>query len=74
MTVEAGFNSPEDMQRAYSQMWDDIAGGIGDVPQMFKQVLDFAANNSLAMIVVGLVVALLAFMILRRILSGLERR
>lgn len=29
MTAEAGFNSPEEMQQAYNQMWDDIASGIG---------------------------------------------
>ena len=38
MTAEAGFNSPEEMQQAYNQMWEDIASGIGYVPQYFDPV------------------------------------
>ncbi len=64
----------EGMAQAYAQMWYDIARKLGDVPRLFEEVMKFAAENPVALIAVGLVVALLGFMIIRRILSGLERR
>ena len=64
----------EGMKQAYAQMWHDIARSFSDVPQLFQDVINFAVENPVALIVVGLVVALLAFMIIRRILSALERR
>lgn len=64
----------EGMKQAYAQMWHDIARSFSDVPQLFQDVINFAGENPVALIVVGLVVALLAFMIIRRILSAFERR
>ena len=64
----------EGMKQAYAQMWHDIARNFSDVPQLFQDVINFAVENPVALIVVALVVALLAFMIIRRILSALERR
>lgn len=74
MTAEAGFNSPEEMQQAYNQMWEDIASGIGYVPQYFEDSMQFASENSVALLVEGLFLVLVASFFLRKIITVFSGR
>lgn len=74
MTAEAGFNSPEEMQQAYNQMWEDIASGIGYVPQYFEDSMQFASENPVALLVEGLFLVLVASFFLRKIIKVFSGR
>ena len=74
MTAEAGFNSPEEMQQAYNQMWEDIASGIGYVPQYFEDSIQFASENPVALLVEGLFLVLVASFFLRKIIKVFSGR
>lgn len=69
MTTESGFNSPEEMQQAYDQMWEDIAGFLVDVPDYISEAVNFAINNPAALMLVSLVIAFLAFILIRSLIS-----
>lgn len=72
MTTEAGFNSPEEMQQAYDQMWEDIAGFLGDVPGYISEAADFAVSNPAALMIVSLVIVFIAFILVRQIISAIN--
>lgn len=72
MTAEAGFNSPEEMQQAYDQMWEDIASGIGYVPQYFGDSMQFASENPVALLVESLFLVVIASYFLRKIISAIS--
>lgn len=74
MTTEAGFNDPEEMQQAYDQMWEDIASGIGYVPQYFEDSVTFASENPVALLVEVLFLILVAFFFLRKIITAFSGR
>ena len=74
MTAEAGFNSPEEMQQAYNQMWEDIASGIGYVPQYFEDSIQLASENPVALLVEGLFLVLVASFFLRKIITVFSGR
>lgn len=69
MTTEAGFNSPEELQQAYDQMWEDISGFLYDVPDYITEAVNFAMNNPAALMLVSLVIAFLAFLLVRSLIS-----
>lgn len=64
------FTSAEEMQAAYNQLWSDMASFFSDIPSYFSEVLDFAGQNPLAVIVIGLFIAFLAFHLLRCVISS----
>lgn len=68
------FSSPEEMQAAYNQMWEDIASGFSSIPDYIDEVFDFAAENPVAIIVVSVFFTMLAFLFLRLIISGFSGR
>lgn len=70
MTTEAGFSSPEEMQQAYDQMWEDIAEGITDIPSYFQESMNFAVDNPAAFLVVVLFLVLVSSFFLRKIISA----
>ena len=76
MATESGtsFSSPEDMLEAYNQMWQDIADGFTDIPDYFKQALDFASINPVAIIVVSLFLTMFAFFLIRIFISDFGGR
>ena len=74
MTAEAGFNSPEEMQQAYNQMWEDIASGIGYVPQYFEDSMQFASENPVALLVEGLFLFRVASFFLLKIIKFFSGR
>lgn len=68
------FNSPEEMQQAYNQMWEDIASGFNMIPDYIKEAFDFASKNPVALIVVSLFLTTLAFLFVRMIISDFSGR
>ncbi len=74
MTTETGFNSPEEMQQAYDSMWEDIAGFLDDVPDYISEAVNFAMTNPAALMIVSLVIAFLAFILVRQIISVFSGR
>lgn len=74
MTTEAGFNSPEEMQQAYDQMWEDIAGFLGDVPGYISEAADFTVTNPAALMIVSLVIVFIAFLLIRSLISVFSGR
>lgn len=74
MTAEAGFSSPEEMQQAYDQMWQDIADGISYVPSYFEEAVKFASENPVAVLVVTLFLILISCFFLRLIINAFSGR
>ena len=74
MTTETGFNDPEEMQQAYDQMWEDISSGIGYVPQYFEDSVEFASENSVALLVEVLFLILVSSFFLRKIITAFSGR
>lgn len=74
MTAEATFTSPEGMQQGYSQMWEDIASGIGYVPQYFEDSIQFASDNPVALLVEGLFLVLVASFFIRKLITVFSGR
>lgn len=70
MSNGTSFTSAEEMQQAYNQLWEDISSFFSQVPSYFSEVLDFASENPVAIIVVSVFITMLAFYFLRLIISN----
>ena len=55
-------------------MWEDIASGIGYVPQYFEDSMQFASENPVALLVEGLFLVLVASFFLRKIITVFSGR
>lgn len=71
---EPEFSSPEEMQQAYDQMWEDIADSVGYVPYYFESAVSYACTNPVGILVTSFFLVLIAFTFIRWACCGFGRR
>ncbi len=68
---EGVFSSPEEMQQAYDQLWEDLASFFTDIPAYFSEAADFASENPVGIIIVSMFLVLISFFFIRIIISDI---